>query len=388
MQPDKILLISQGLSQGNKNLQPWRYLIELANGLKTNGISVSFISDVKLPDIDGLPFDDYIIINTRGFRRFLWHRYVNMFIEEQKPFLAIWNIGLTSFFQPHWAYNSNCPSIAIFTSPIYKTRELLKINLLKLIHGWKISLIHIIGSLIPKYIISKKIQQAPFLYWVTQTNTLAGQLLEHGLSPDKLRIIAPGIDPIWNTKANVMNYEIRKRMGFSDDDIVITYFGSTTPLRGFPLLLDAFKFAIVEQPRLRLFVIDRTINHNVNDLIKRNPYRDRIFLLSSWLSPHELASHVAISDLVALPFELLPSDAPLSVLEARSLGIPLVITSIACLPELGGKHAFIAEPSNPTSLARTLLTAAQCDLGNKSSLSELRNWNQVTEDWLSLIRCI
>jgi glycosyltransferase involved in cell wall biosynthesis len=77
------------------------------------------------------------------------------------------------------------------------------------------------------------------------------------------------------------------------------------------------------------------------------------------------------TDIVALPFELVPADAPLSILEAQALGKPIVTTRVASLPEMAAAGvSYLAEPADPVSLAQALLEAA-VDLGRQQSEDSL-----------------
>ena len=106
--------------------------------------------------------------------------------------------------------------------------------------------------------------------------------------------------------------------------------------------------------------------------------------MSAFLPASQLARYVAACHLAALPFDLVPSDAPLAPQEARALGLPLVTTRLACLPELaqGGPHA-LAEPGDVHSLAAALLHAAtqlrQATPDDPALAS--RPWSAVGEEW-------
>ena len=119
-------------------------------------------------------------------------------------------------------------------------------------------------------------------------------------------------------------------------------------------------------------------------MLKTDHYGEFTRLVSATLPAAELASYVAACDLAALPFELVPSDAPLAPLEARALGLPLVTTRLACLPELaqGGPH-ILAEPGDTGSLAAALLRAATQlrQLPPDDPAPAPRPWEAVGEEW-------
>jgi len=112
-------------------------------------------------------------------------------------------------------------------------------------------------------------------------------------------------------------------------------------------------------------------------------------IVSGFLEKDLLVRHIAASDIVALPFELVPSDAPLSLLEAQALGKPVVTSDLVCLPELvdvGPK--FLARPADANSLAAALVKAGQHHLQNAAGLNQTapRPWQSMGREWSELIK--
>ena len=88
--------------------------------------------------------------------------------------------------------------------------------------------------------------------------------------------------------------------------------------------------------------------------------RHRTHIVRGFLTQDELRHALAACDVVALPFEIVPSDVPLSILEAMALGLPLITTDVASLPELVPDGAgLIIPPGEPEVLAVALRALAQ-----------------------------
>jgi glycosyltransferase involved in cell wall biosynthesis len=127
----------------------------------------------------------------------------------------------------------------------------------------------------------------------------------------------------------------------------------------------------------------------LNRLLAKSPARDHIKLVSDHLSAGKLVDYVAAGDVVALPFELVPSDAPLSPLEAVALGKPLVMTDVACLPELLNHNpGYITRPADPAALTDSLLKALREDHGRAQGGTFSRSWADVGREWSALLEAI
>ena len=171
-------------------------------------------------------------------------------------------------------------------------------------------------------------------------------------------------------------------------------------------MIGALEIARRSDPSLRLLVLNR---RRANELSREDAQLRRwvsqsgisrhVKVISGYLDRETLIRHVAASDVVALPFELVPADAPLGLLEAQALGKPVVITRVACLPELAaGGISYLAEPADPASLARALRQAAaelRSAGGHNKAVDErsvhrpqVRTWQQMGEEWSHLIQSL
>lgn len=78
-------------------------------------------------------------------------------------------------------------------------------------------------------------------------------------------------------------------------------------------------------------------------------------LIDGYLEGRDLHNWIAASDAICLPFELLPSDVPLSVLEAMAAGQVVVTTPVASIPELIDENrGLLSVPRSASALAGTL----------------------------------
>ncbi|HLA98985.1 MAG TPA: glycosyltransferase [Anaerolineales bacterium] len=390
-----VCLVVSGLQAANARLQPWRYLLEVGRGLARLGYGVTLLSDgsraAQGEILSGLP-----LVRLPDVRLFPWRSSTPLesALEQIAPDVLLLNVGLTSFLHQDFRLWRRYPAIGVFTSPLYTLSQLGRIGLARLWRDRSLTAIHLLGALAPQRLLRKRLQNSGLGGLVVQTQTTRRQLVERGLWQGWLEVIPPGVDPDWSAIHPVIAACKRQELGYGPEDVVVAYFGSPAPLRGLPSLIRAVERARQKLPSLKLLALSRL---RPGELRREEAWLKRylsadgrgkfIHLIDGFLELEELVQSVAACDLVAVPFELVPSDAPLSALEAQALGKPLVTSDIACLPELaaGGKH-YLVQPGDTESLASALEQAVSELQQNKQvSFAPVRSWQAVGKDWAQLL---
>jgi glycosyltransferase involved in cell wall biosynthesis len=115
-------------------------------------------------------------------------------------------------------------------------------------------------------------------------------------------------------------------------------------------------------------------------------------IISGVLDKKEIIKYISIADLVCLPFKIVLSDVPLTVLEAMSLGKPIISTHVDGLADLLEGRGLVIHPSNVKALSESLMI-----LLRNSKLREILkektgniylSWQQVSESYISLMKKI
>lgn len=392
-----ICLIASSLEPKHLRLQPWCYLHQVARQLALQGHPVNIISDgyPRLPEhqlLDGVP-----VYRRQSVRNPWWRPDKNLHktIQRLDPEVVLWHLGLTSFLHQRLACSTAVPIVGIFTSPLYDFRQLYRLGWRKLGDGRDLCAVHLLGSLAPRPLLRWMAKQSRQLRClVVQTRTTQAQIANLALWPGPVEVIPPAVDKIWrNYKLNGQTMT-RARLGYATGQKVVVYFGPPASLRGLPILIRAFERARLRQPALELLILSRLQTDKptagetaLNRLLANSPARGHIKLVNGHLPASQLVDYVAASDVVALPFELVPSDAPLSPLETVALGKPLVTTDVACLPELlGHSPGYITQPADPAALSDSLLKAVQEDHGHAPRVTVSRSWADVGREWSALIQ--
>ncbi len=364
----KVCIVSSGLEARNRFVQPWQYLAEGAEALNRGGHQVYFISDgseVEEKEFAGYPVER---LDTLHGWPMLGNKRLARLVNAGHPDLVLWHLGLTSFMRLNTLRHVSPPVFGIFTSPIYRFAELRRLGIARLIRHHKLGVVHLLGLLVPSRLVRNSVNRGWLKRIVVECATTQAKLAQRGAPAGSLQVIRPSIDPAWYQekpgRANCLL--VREEYGFSADDFVVGYFGAPAALRGLTALVQAINLAAQTNPRIRLLALSRMLNtvnqrdhsHEV-DLVKKYHLEQQVRIVPGVLPRERLIQSLSSCDAVALPFELVPSDVPLSVLETMALGIPLITTDTACLPELAPSGASIRVPPGDISrLAEAILTLA------------------------------
>lgn len=395
----QICLVSRGFEERTKRLQPWQYLLQIAEALRREGHRVSLISNTQqeLPQQDTLMGLSVTRVpmswpNLGHGRTVFWDA-----VAEQQPDVVFWHVGLVSFLHLGKVKHLSVPVIGLFTAPPYYPSELLRLGLGRLARGWRLSVMHLLGLCVPRWLIRRALQKGVLKHLVVECETTRTRLVSRGVQSERVSVVHPGISGIWfeaRTDARTSR-QLRCELGFAPDDFVVGFFGPPTPLRGLPNLLHALAQARAKDSRIALLVLSRkrggeheAAERALTQLIDRLGAGVWTRLITGFLPPDQLVQMIASCDAVALPFELVPSDVPLSVLEAQALGVPVVATQVACLPEMVPDSAGICvPPANASALADALCSLARSE-SLRRSLADGGRQNVVARYSLSTTRIV
>lgn len=173
------------------------------------------------------------------------------------------------------------------------------------------------------------------------------QSFDGHIAPEKLSVVLNGIHPLEPTKSVS---DTRRTLGISDEALLVTVARFTaqkdheTLVRALCEVLETYpavKLLLIgsgeEQPRIEALSDELAISNNIRFLGQRTDVNDIL----------------AGADIFVLPSRF--EGLPLAVLEAMSLGVPVIAARIGGTVEaLGDNHPYYAEPGNPTSLAATI----------------------------------
>ena len=378
-------------------LQPWRYILEVACQLAALGHPVTLLSDGDGPLPTEILKTQVKVWQISSVRNPVWkpNRTLLDAIHHIAPQILIWHVSLTSFLYQLVPNDLSVPIVGLFSSPIYQPQELLRLGTRKLLKGYYLSGVNLAASLAPNWLLRPLVSKKQITSLIVQTETTRRLLEQNGLWTKPIQVILPGIDKNWLEFDPQTITAVRSSLYFNKNDLVVLYFGSPAELRGLPTLLKAFVNARRRLQNLKLMILSRSQStewkreeHFIETFIHDNNIEREVNVINGFLEPGMLAEHVSAADIIALPFEMLTTDAPLSILEAMALGKPIVTTRVACLPELVSYgDGYLAEPGDVNSLSEAILRAAEKKLMHpnqiltKSEKGYIRSWQSMGVEW-------
>jgi glycosyltransferase involved in cell wall biosynthesis len=367
----KVVVLSAGFEPRTARLQPHRTLLEMGIQLARLGHEAVLVSDC----IAGLPEEDEMA-GLRVRRVPSMHLFrgrdnpaLLTALENEAPDVILWHLDLNSFIHQEFKHRFAHITFGVVTSPVYSNSlDILRLGARKLASNPDLAATHFSGSLVPGLLVRRAFAPGGLRGLITLSDTTRQHLLRRGAPADRVWVAPPGVDAAWldTCLSDEDRTALRCQLHFDSNNFVVTYFGSPAPVRGLYTILDGLEKALVKQPNLGLVILSRRRTDEweqqtafLDKAIARTGLRDRVRLIDGFLQQDELIRYILASDVVCLPFELVPSDVPLSILEAMALRKAVIGTTVACIPELlADGRGFLAPPASADALAELFATLA------------------------------
>jgi glycosyltransferase involved in cell wall biosynthesis len=164
------------------------------------------------------------------------------------------------------------------------------------------------------------------------------------------------------------------------------YLGSPEQYRGPDIAIRAIAQLRRTGISIRLVILSRSMNgqfdleeRNLHNLVAEFDLGDQISIISGFLPKMEITRHLERSDLILLPFKLVPSDMPLTVIEAMQTGKPIIASSIGSIAELlANGRGSLVNPNRADELADAIKALAgshsRQDALGKSAMDYIQTW--------------
>lgn len=394
----RVCIVCYGLRENNIRLQPWRYIFEIANGLIRKNIDVAIITDGFL---EGQNINEIPITYLKRLRKLPFQSNTELIslIKSKKPDVILWSITGFDYLYLNILKQTGVPVIGIFTGPIYKLSDIARVGAYDILKNIRFLSGHILYASLPSFFIRKIVNSSYCSKVFVMSRKNKEIIIELGGDNNKVVHIPVGIDESDFATANEYNSIINK-YNLDKNAFNILYLGSPLNLRGIDSLIKSFSKVENKFPHIKLLILSRRRNSelgseelNIQNLILKLGIEKNVQIISGFLDKEEVKKFIDISDLIALPFKIVPSDVPTSILESMAMGKTVISTSIDGIPELlEDGRGFVVKPNKEEDLAEKIaLLIKNKDLTEsigKKAASYMRTyprWHEVSESVIAQI---
>jgi glycosyltransferase involved in cell wall biosynthesis len=184
---------------------------------------------------------------------------------------------------------------------------------------------------------------------ITVSNFSKKELIElYRIDSEKIEVIYEGVPELPEVNEEFIQKTLTK---FKIDKPYFLYIGNWRPRKNLPGLIKAFKL-LRERGFDYLLVIGGRKDKRFLDLekeIKNNRLEGKV-ILTDTLSREEVSA--LYRKAIALTFPSFYEGFGLPVLEAQSLGVPVLTSNTSSLPEIAGEGALYVDPYNVEEIAK------------------------------------
>jgi glycosyltransferase involved in cell wall biosynthesis len=369
----RIAIFSAGFNSREIGLQPWLTLSEVGVGLKSAGHEVWLATDGENHGVLPLP--------TRHFQslRGTASAEISAWLMDLRPDHAVVSVSPFSLATAGWhAALDPQTSWAFLPYALYTPREMATAwRHLSISDRWGYGR----NLLIPRGIWRQRLARR-FRGVICESCRTAGRL-GAGISCE---VIPPGLDLTqWQPAV--------RPVLTSEEQKTFLYVGSPKSIRGFEVLLEAMRSL---PPDICLRVLARGLDSPAGQRLKTRLTEiglgSRVVVRDGWLPQEELRSEIQHSAAVILPFVLVPSEIPVSVMEVVACGTPVIVSDIDGLPEAADGSGIAVPPGDPAALAEAMQNFAanghrqqilrQACLVRRQRYS---GWPQVSHHWAAVL---
>lgn len=204
---------------------------------------------------------------------------------------------------------------------------------------------------------------------------------------EKIKVIHCG-PPLLLQEQSVKNDFFRKDLA---NHPYLFYVGSTRPRKNLINLLDSFKIFSKNFPEYKLVLAgkkDKRFLDIENEVKKRN--LKNYVLQTDFITDKEKTS--LMSNAAALTFPSYYEGFGLPILEAQSLGLPVLTSNISSLPEVAGKGALYVDPYDVRGIAKGMEKVATDTKLRKKLVEEGHNnvkrfsWEKAAKELVDLFK--
>ncbi|WP_292381607.1 glycosyltransferase family 4 protein [Methanosarcina sp. UBA289] len=401
----RVAVVCFDFKLSNIRLQPWRYIYEISKGITSKNIDLLIISDGSSTsptedNIDGINITRLDTLRSLPFRK---NDHLISVIEKYSPDIILWSLNNTSFYFYETIKTINKPIVVLWQSTFYDLSYILSLGLSELIRNFNSLLLYVINSFIPNLFIKKVLMLPSIKKVITLNENSKKSLMKYGLLDNDIFVIPPGIHDYDLELPDMVSVENKKLEIIDKNNFIILYLGSPLSLRGIDTLIEAVSNVKETVPSLQLVILSRRRSNNlikeddyIKDLCCKKGIQNNTIIISKFLERNDIKEFIVLADVIALPFKIVQSDTPTSILEVMSLGKTVISTKVDGIPELlAESRGYLVNPNDSVALAKSILylysnssIREKIGVTAREYMLEYPKWDQITQNFLKLFEQI
>jgi D-inositol-3-phosphate glycosyltransferase len=220
------------------------------------------------------------------------------------------------------------------------------------------------------------------------TEKMKSELIEEfGVPPSRITVIPFGINnAVPNT--SVTTGDAKRRLGLSESEKTILFFGNITPYKGLEYLIATFRHLLSKDGVYRLVIAGRPDNcekywKTIREDIEESRQGGRVILRADFIPDHDVEIYFKAADVLVLPYRHVYQSGVLFL--GYSFGLPVLAADVGSLKDdiVEGKTGFVFKPEDPADLARAIEQYFASDLYSEldSRRQEIKDYANERHSW-------
>ena len=359
----RVTAVCPNLRGDTVRLQPGRYVTEVVRHLQAGGHATTVITDTghDAPDAAILGGAHVQTVKTVRVSRRWRNADLEAKVSTSRADVLLWMVGQSSFWHLTWPKWVKAPVVGLFTAPVYTPREVLRLGIVELCRSPRFYAFYLLSSLAPDWLARRVLNHTTVSSVIVLSQAVRRRLWAKGISEHKLQVIPPGLDPRAETGERT---DISAQNG---RPLTALYLGSPQLYRGPDVAIRAVARLNEAGTPVKLTLLSRRSEgqferdeRRLCRLVDSLGLQDRVKIISGFLPPLEVQRHLHQADVVLLPFRLIPSEMPLTVIEGMRQGKPVIASSLASMVDLlGDGRGLTVPPNRPDDLAEAVIALAR-----------------------------
>jgi UDP-glucose:(heptosyl)LPS alpha-1,3-glucosyltransferase len=224
---------------------------------------------------------------------------------------------------------------------------------------------------------------------IAVSNSLKQQIVDsYKVSDEDIVVIPNGVDMIQFSPDNKARNEERKRLGYKDDDIVISFVTHRFAHKGLDYLIEAL--SLLKNKKIKLLIASGDDATEHLKLAERIEVVDQIKLYGETTEPEKA---YRASDIFVLPS--LYEGFGLVTLEAMATGLPVIATAVGGAPDIitDGMNGFLVPlPPSPQAISEIISTLCNDEKMRKRigaaarKRAEQLSWDDIAAETMKLYK--